>query len=182
MATIIRVIVLALAAVFTTVSAQDFQGVATYKTQRQLDIKMDSTQMDSDMQKQMIEMMKKQFQKTFLLNFNKEESTYKEDEELDQPTAGMAGNIQIVSIGGGGGSGAAAPGPVPSVTQTDQFRQLYPLFAQSHAPRSPSPSPNQQWFVTATRPHKPPPAQKKKQESPRGGSHNRLRLNQNLHS
>ena len=104
MATIIRVIVLALAAVFTTVSAQDFQGVATYKTQRQLDIKMDSTQMDSDMQKQMIEMMKKQFQKTFLLSFNKEESTYKEDEELSKPNTGMGGNIQIVSIGGGGGS------------------------------------------------------------------------------
>lgn len=104
MTTIVRVIVLAITVVFSTVSAQDFQGVATYKTQRQLDIKMDSTQMDSDMQKQMIEMMKKQFQKTFLLHFNKEESTYKQDEELDQPTVGMGGNIQIVSIGGGGGS------------------------------------------------------------------------------
>ncbi len=104
MTTIIRVIVLALTAVFTTVSAQDFQGVATYKTQRQVDIKLDSTQMDSEMQKQMMEMMKKQFQKTFHLTFNKEESTYKQDEELDKPNLAMGGNVQIVSIGGGGGS------------------------------------------------------------------------------
>ncbi len=104
MATIIRVLVLALTAVFTTVSAQDFQGVATYKTQRQVDITVDSTQMGTEMHERMMEMMKKQFQKTFKLTFNKEESTYKQEEELDKPNMGLGGDIQIVSIGGGGGS------------------------------------------------------------------------------
>lgn len=71
MTTVIRIIVLAVAVLFSTVNAQDFQGVATYKTQRKIDIKMDSTQMNSEMHTQMMEMMKKQFQKTFNLTFNK---------------------------------------------------------------------------------------------------------------
>lgn len=104
MTTIIRVIVLVLTAVFTAVNAQDFQGVATYKTQRQVDIKLDSTQMNEEMQTKMLEMMKKQFQKTFTLSFNKEESTYKQEEELDKPNVGLGGEFQIISIGGGGGS------------------------------------------------------------------------------
>jgi GLPGLI family protein len=104
MTTIVRVIVLLLTAVFTAVNAQDFQGVATYKTQRKVDIKLDSTQMNDEMQTKMLEMMKKQFQKTFTLSFNKEESTYKQEEELGKPNVGMGGEFQIVSIGGGGGS------------------------------------------------------------------------------
>lgn len=102
MTTIIRVLVLALTAVFTAVNAQEFQGIATYKTQRQVDIKLDSTQMNDEMQMKMLEVMKKQFQKTFTLSFNKEESTYKQEEELDKPNVGMGGDFQIVSIGGGG--------------------------------------------------------------------------------
>ncbi|MDY2585762.1 GLPGLI family protein [Winogradskyella aquimaris] len=104
MTTIIRVLVLALTAVFTSVNAQEFQGIATYKTQRQVDIKLDSTQMNDELQMKMLEVMKKQFQKTFTLSFNKEESTYKQEEELDKPNVGMGGDFQIVSIGGGGGS------------------------------------------------------------------------------
>ncbi|WP_431158947.1 GLPGLI family protein [Winogradskyella poriferorum] len=105
MTAIIRVIVVALAVVFTTaIGAQEFQGVATYKTQRKVDIKLDSTQVNSDLQAKMLEMMKKQFQKTFLLTFNKEASIYKQEEELDKPNVGMGDGIQIVSIGGGGGS------------------------------------------------------------------------------
>ncbi|WP_426432394.1 GLPGLI family protein [Winogradskyella sp. HB-48] len=104
MNTIIRVLVIALTVVFSTINAQEFQGIATYKTQRQVDIKLDSTQMNDEMQARMLEMMKKQFQKTFTLNFNKEESTYKQEEELDKPNVGMGGEFQIVSIGGGGGS------------------------------------------------------------------------------
>ncbi|MEO1030228.1 MAG: GLPGLI family protein [Bacteroidota bacterium] len=103
MTTIIRVLVLTLTMVFTAVNAQDFQGVATYKTQRQVDIKLDSTQANAEMQERMLEMMKKQFQKTFKLTFNKEESTYKQDEELSKPQVG-GGEFQVVMIGGGGGS------------------------------------------------------------------------------
>lgn len=83
----------------TVIMAQDFQGVATYKTKRKLDIKLDSTKIQSDMQKQMMEMLKKQFEKTYTLTFNKEASVYKEEEKLGAPQpAGM----QMVIMGSGG--------------------------------------------------------------------------------
>jgi GLPGLI family protein len=47
--------------------------------------------------------MKKQFQKTFKLSFNKEASIYKEEESLDKPQVG-GGGMQIMMIGGGGGA------------------------------------------------------------------------------
>ena len=103
MTTLIRTLVIALMSTVVSLHAQDFQGVATYKTQRKIDIKMDSTQVDSEMQSKMMEMMKKQFQKTFQLTFNKEESIYKQEEELDKPQV-AGGEFQVVMIGGGGGS------------------------------------------------------------------------------
>ena len=52
--------------------------LATYKTHTKLDIKLDSSQMGGQMHDQMMAMLKKQFEKTYKLTFNKEESIYKE--------------------------------------------------------------------------------------------------------
>ncbi len=103
MTTIIKIMVFVLTVVVSTVSAQDFQGVATYKTQRAFEVKMDSTQVNSEMQEKMMAMMKKQFQKTFNLTFNKEESVYKEEESLDKPQVG-GGGFQVTVVGNGGGA------------------------------------------------------------------------------
>lgn len=105
MITIIRVLIFILVVVFSTANAQDFQGVATYKTQRKMDIKMDSTStgVSKDQHSKMMEMLKKQFQKTFQLSFNKEASIYKEEESLDKPQVGGSG-FQIQMIGGVGGA------------------------------------------------------------------------------
>ncbi len=94
--------ILAIGVVFlvaTNVSAQDFQGVATYKSKRKVDIKLDSTKVSSDLQKQMMDMLKKQFEKTYILTFNKEESIYKEEEALASPNPqGM--DVMVVMSGG----------------------------------------------------------------------------------
>jgi len=95
MTTIIRIVILLLIGMTTSISAQDFQGVATYKTHRDFDIKMDSTKMNDAMQKQMMEMMKKQFQKTYILTFDKNASLYKQEEELNKPQVG--GGFQMSS-------------------------------------------------------------------------------------
>ncbi|MEY8847984.1 GLPGLI family protein [Psychroserpens sp. XS_ASV72] len=78
---------------------QDFQGEATYKSKRKVDIQLDSTQMDTGMHQQMIEMLKKQFEKTFILTFNKEASTYKEEESLAPP---QPQGMQMVMVSTGG--------------------------------------------------------------------------------
>jgi GLPGLI family protein len=97
-------VTLALTLFFTSLlSAQDFKGIATYKSQRKMDIQMDSTQMNSDMQKQMMAMLKKQFEKEYTLKFNNNESIYKEVENLDKPSSMGNGGMQIVIAGSGEG-------------------------------------------------------------------------------
>lgn len=82
---LIKIVTVLILTIATNVVAQDFQGIATYKSQRKFDIKLDSTQMNSEMQERMMAMMKKQFEKTHILTFNKEESIFKEDEQLEAP-------------------------------------------------------------------------------------------------
>ena len=102
MNTLFRLVVLLLCSTFS-LFAQDFQGVATYKTQRKLDIKIDSTQVGGgEMQKQIMDMLKKEFQKTYILSFDKNTSIYKEDEALAAPSAG--GAMMVVSSLGGSGT------------------------------------------------------------------------------
>ena len=81
-------------------ASQNFQGKATYKSKRKIDIKLDSTQVDTGMHKKMMEMLKKQFEKTFVLTFNKDESIYKEDEKLGKPQG--PNNMEMVMINSGG--------------------------------------------------------------------------------
>lgn len=85
----------------TFVSAQDFKGIATYKTQRKMNIEMDSTQMSTEMHQQMMAMIKKQFEREYTLNFNSTESIYKQVEQLDKPTGVGNGGMQIVVAGSG---------------------------------------------------------------------------------
>ena len=88
MTTITRILILLLIGITRTISAQDFQGVATYKSHQNFDIKIDSTKMTDAMYKQMIQRMKKQFQKTYLLTFDKNSSIYQQEAELDKPQIG----------------------------------------------------------------------------------------------
>ncbi|WP_191858087.1 GLPGLI family protein [Hanstruepera ponticola] len=93
------VILLAFTFVTTIIMAQEFQGKAIYKTSRKIDIQLDSTQVNSEQHQLMMDMLKKQFQKTYILSFNREASTYKEDEELEAPQpAGV--ELMVINTGG----------------------------------------------------------------------------------
>ncbi|TXD46393.1 GLPGLI family protein [Polaribacter sp. IC073] len=84
--------------------AQDFQGKATYKTHRKNSFKIKSINGSSSndkFQKEMEEKMKKMFQKTYTLNFTKQESIYKQEATLKTPQP-QAGGINVLSFGGGG--------------------------------------------------------------------------------
>ncbi len=101
MTTLTKFFIVLVIMITVNISAQDFQGEATYKSKRQVDVKLDSTKMDSEMQKRVMEMMKKQFEKTYKLTFNKEESIYKEEEKLDKPQP-ASGNMVMVMMNTGG--------------------------------------------------------------------------------
>lgn len=96
---IVKGITIILIFMVTNVFSQNFQGIATYKTKRKVDFKMDSTAIDAGMQDQIQEMLAKQFEKEFELVFDKETSVYKEVEKLNSP---QPAGVQVMMIGGGG--------------------------------------------------------------------------------
>ena len=99
MNTLTRIAVLALVLFVTQARAQEFTGVATYKSKRKVNVKLDSTQVSSEMHQKMMDMLKKQFEKTYILTFNKEESVYKEEESLSAP---QPGGMDVVMVNTGG--------------------------------------------------------------------------------
>jgi GLPGLI family protein len=88
---------------------KDFQGMAVYESKTSTaDFK---TRMEGnkditpDMQKMIEERMKKMFEKTFILNFDKSASIYKEEEKLDATSQGGGGmRMMMNSMSGGGGT------------------------------------------------------------------------------
>ena len=94
---------------FITSNAQkDFQGMAVYESKTSTsDFKSrmsGNKDMTPDMQKMIEERMKKMFEKTFVLNFDKSASIYKEEEKLDAPGQQAGGGMRMMSsfMGGGG--------------------------------------------------------------------------------
>lgn len=88
--------------------AQEFQGMAVYESKtstadfkNRMPANRDIT---PEMQKNMEERMKKMFEKTFILNFDKSASTYKEEEKLDTPGQDGGGMRMMNSMMGGGGT------------------------------------------------------------------------------
>jgi GLPGLI family protein len=80
--------------------AQDFQGVAYYASQTQMkDLNITIDNITPAMKEQMMEKMKKALEKTYILNFNKIESLYHEEEKLDQPNPSNGG-LQLSFSGG----------------------------------------------------------------------------------
>ncbi|TXE17651.1 GLPGLI family protein [Psychroserpens burtonensis] len=68
------------------VSAQDFQGQAIYQTKTSMDMSgWGGDQMSEQRKKQIADRMKSMLEKTYVLNFNRSESTYKEEEKLAAP-------------------------------------------------------------------------------------------------
>jgi GLPGLI family protein len=84
-----------------SISAQKFSGSATYKTHRKSSIELDSTTMAANpgIQKQLEAQMRKMFQKTYILDFTKSESMFKQKQELDGPKVPKS-NGAIIMIGG----------------------------------------------------------------------------------
>jgi GLPGLI family protein len=74
-------------------NAQNFQGKAYYQTKRTFEMKMDSSKVNDEMQKQIQEMIRTQFEKTYILTFNKNESIYKQEEKLNKPNPAQGGFV-----------------------------------------------------------------------------------------
>ena len=101
-----KIIIASILMISGIIQAQNFQGMAVYESKtstaefaKGLSGNKDIT---PEMQKQIEERMKKMFEKTFILNFDRNASIYKEEEKLDAP--GQGGGMRMMSnmMGGGG--------------------------------------------------------------------------------
>ncbi len=97
-----------LVAFMTSNAQKDFQGMAVYETKTStsdFSSRMQGNkEITPEMQKMIEERMKKMFEKTFILNFDKSASIYKEEEKLDAPGQGQGGMRMMSSMMGGGGT------------------------------------------------------------------------------
>lgn len=84
-------------------SAQDFQGIATYKSHRKFDFNTDDSKSDSkvsaELQKQLEDQIRQQSQQEYTLNFNRNESIYKKNEKLAAPVPSRGGITITMSDG-----------------------------------------------------------------------------------
>lgn len=99
---------LVLLAAITSNAQKDFQGMAVYESKTSTSDFKSRMQGNKDitpeMQKMIEERMKKMFEKTFILNFDKSASIYKEEEKLDAPGQQGGGFKMMTSMMGGGGT------------------------------------------------------------------------------
>jgi len=91
---------------FIATAQKDFQGMAVYESKtstadfaKNFEGNKDIT---PEMKTQIMERMKKMFEKTFVLNFDKSSSIYKEEEKLDAPGQSGGGRMMASFMGGGG--------------------------------------------------------------------------------
>lgn len=89
------------------VSAQkEFQGLAVYESKTStsdMNKRMDGNKdISPEMRKMIEERMKGMFEKTFVLNFDRSASIYKEEEKLDAPGSGSGMRMMSSMMGGGG--------------------------------------------------------------------------------
>jgi GLPGLI family protein len=91
---------------FSALAQKDFQGMAVYESKtstaefaKNFEGNKDIT---PEMKAQIMERMKKAFEKTFILNFDKSASIYKEEEKLDTPGQGGGMRMMTSMMGGGG--------------------------------------------------------------------------------
>lgn len=93
---------------FLNLQAQEFQGMAVYASKTSTsDFKANMSgnkEITPDMQKMIEERMKSMFEKTFILNFDKSASIYKEEEKLEAPGQSGGGMRMMSSMMGGGGT------------------------------------------------------------------------------
>ena len=101
-----KIVIASLILICSIAQAQNFQGMAVYesKTSTAEFTKgfSGNKDMTPEMQKQIEERMRKMFEKTFVLNFDKSASIYKEEEKLDSPGQQGGGRMMTSMMGGGG--------------------------------------------------------------------------------
>lgn len=88
---------------FQLMQAQEFTGRATYQTKTIMnDIQISGSNMTPDLQASLEEKLKKGFEKTYELSFNKTESVYEEPQRLESPSGSSGAKMVVVNTSSSG--------------------------------------------------------------------------------
>ncbi|MBI9042354.1 GLPGLI family protein [Lutibacter sp.] len=85
----------------TSITAQNFQGMAVYQTKSKMSMDLAGSGIPADRIKMIEERMKNMLEKTYVLTFDKSASIYKEEQKLDQTGGGPGGGMRFMMVGGG---------------------------------------------------------------------------------
>lgn len=86
-------------------NAQDFQGIATYKTKTVIDLDLDDRAIPEARKQQIQERIKNAMEQSFQLTFDRTASTYVREEKLETPTTSRNGNGGFrIALGGANGT------------------------------------------------------------------------------
>lgn len=104
--------------------AQNFQGIAVYESKTSFDFDDAETKTEGDalppeIDAQIQEQLKKAFEKTYILKFDKLTSIYKEEEKLDKPSGD--GSVMVSVSFNGGGTQFKNLKDETSLTETEMF-------------------------------------------------------------
>jgi GLPGLI family protein len=101
-----KTIIAAVALLFVfTINAQNFTGKAIYRTSTKSTLKFGKDQdgVTDKMQEELKKQLQKMNQKTFILEFDRKTSTYKEEVSLESPKSKIGGAaFSVMSLGGSG--------------------------------------------------------------------------------
>lgn len=124
-----RTLVLACLGLYSTIHAQNFNGIATYKSKQNIQLDIDTAQMQG-MGTQIMDMLRKQFEKDFVLEFNQYESLYKEDKALEAPQP--AGMVMMIEETGGASHIYKNTKEKRYVNQSESFGKLFLIKDKLH--------------------------------------------------
>lgn len=89
---------------WSPVAAQEFQGKAIYKSKANAGMEFEGRDIPERDKKRIRERMRQNLEKTFVLDFNRTASLYKEEERLEQPAGGRGPGMVVFAGAAGGGT------------------------------------------------------------------------------
>ena len=123
---IIAGFILAITILLDQAVAQNFQGIATYRSDRDMsNFAFSGSNMSPEMVENMKAQLKKQFQKDYELRFNLTESTWQEAESLDGGAATASAGGMTLSISMGGGLAYKNTATKEYLEETESFSKLF---------------------------------------------------------
>lgn len=101
---LLKIVIILLIMPLMTLESQNVKGMAYYQTKRNIDLNLQGSELSDEQKNSIQARLKKQFERTYIMTFDIEASSYQLEESLENPTSNTGG-MQMVMVGGPGSRG-----------------------------------------------------------------------------